>query len=215
MPSVLRLDCSTLPLREFTGDLDIPSILLLACLGGGGGGGSVEARLFISIEISMLDTDGGRPDADRVDPRGGGGVGVGVRVGEGCIADEPDGIRIDPGLRVGGSGGALKLSALDLLVLVVSSFESSSSGFGERRFESLRETGGSATRWLCLLARGGAGGVFLRGDEDGDGGSGILPAASLSKTDSRSRSLLARLGGAGRGLLRSVWESNDSRGLEL
>lgn len=43
-------------------------------------------------------------------------------------------------------------------------------------------------------------------DEDGEGGSGVLPKDSLSNTDSRSESWLVRFGGGGRGLLRSVWE---------
>jgi hypothetical protein len=51
---------------------------------------------------------------------------------------------------------------------------------------------------------GGGGAVFLRIDEDGEGGSGVFPAASLSKIDSRSESWLARLGAGGKGLLRSV-----------
>jgi hypothetical protein len=51
---------------------------------------------------------------------------------------------------------------------------------------------------------GGAGADFFRIDEDGEGGSGVLPAASLSKTDSRSDSWLARFGAGGKGLLRSV-----------
>lgn len=41
------------------------------------------------------------------------------------------------------------------------------------------------TNWLCLRVIGGRGGVLrLNDDDDGDGGSGVFPAASLSKIDS-------------------------------
>lgn len=46
----------------------------------------------------------------------------------------------------------------------------------------------SDTNWLCRLVSGGAGGVFRVCIEDGDAGSGVLPAASLSNIDSRSDS---------------------------
>lgn len=54
--------------------------------------------------------------------------------------------------------------------------------------------------------RGGAGGVFRRTEAEGEGGSGVLPRDSLSKTDSRSDSWDALFGAGGRGLLRSVLE---------
>ncbi len=90
-----------------------------------------------------------------------------------------------------------------------------SSVFDDFLMELLRPSLESDTSWLCLRARGGAGGVFLLIEEDGDGGSGVFPAASLSNIDSRSDSWLARLGAGGSGLLRSVWErriSNCERG---
>ena len=87
----------------------------------------------------------------------------------------------------------------------------SSSTFGESRPESLRVSFESETSWLCRRASGGAGGVFFRIDAEGDGGSGVLPADSLSNTDSLSDSWLDRVGAGGKGLLRSVKE----RGLEL
>lgn len=61
--------------------------------------------------------------------------------------------------------------------------------------------------------RGGAGGSFLRIEAEGDGGSGILPADSLSNMDSRSDSWEVRFGARGRGLLRSVLDRFG--GLEL
>jgi hypothetical protein len=91
----------------------------------------------------------------------------------------------------------------------------SSSTFGDNLPESLRVIFESDTSWLCRRVSGRAGGVFFLTDADGDGGSGVLPAASLSNTDSRSESWLTRLGGGGKGLLRSVWARFDSRGLEL
>lgn len=86
-----------------------------------------------------------------------------------------------------------------LLMLTVSS-----SAFGDNRPESLRVNFDSDTSWLCRLARGIAGGVFFRSEADGDGGSGIFPAASLSNIDSLSESWLDRAGAGGKGLLRSV-----------
>jgi hypothetical protein len=65
------------------------------------------------------------------------------------------------------------------------------------------------TNWLCRLVSGGAGGVFRICVDDGDVGSGVLPAASLSNTDSRSDSWLALVGAAGKGLFRSVGDRTD------
>ena len=67
----------------------------------------------------------------------------------------------------------------------------------------------SDTNWLCRLVSGGAGGVFRVCVEDGDGDSGVLPAASLSNIDSRSDSWLALVGAAGKGLFRSVGDKTD------
>lgn len=79
---------------------------------------------------------------------------------------------------------------------------------GDRRPVSLRVVSfESDTNWLCRLASGGAGGVLRWSDAGGEGGSGVLPADSLSNMDSlSSESWLARVGAGGRGLLRSVWE---------
>jgi hypothetical protein len=68
---------------------------------------------------------------------------------------------------------------------------------------------GSGTSWLCRLVSGGAGGVFRGCVEDGDAGSGVLPAASLSNIDSRSDSWLALMGAAGKGLFKSVGIRTD------
>lgn len=66
-------------------------------------------------------------------------------------------------------------------------FGISSSGFGDSRPPlTLRFV--SDFIWLCRRVRGGVGGSFLLIEEDGDGGSGILPIASLSKGESRSES---------------------------
>jgi hypothetical protein len=93
--------------------------------------------------------------------------------------------------------------------------ELSSSTFGDKRPASLRVVSlESDTNWLWRLASGGAGGVLRRREADGEGGSGVLPADSLSNIDSRSsESWLARVGAGGRGLLRSVCERVE--GLEL
>jgi hypothetical protein len=50
---------------------------------------------------------------------------------------------------------------------------------------------------------------------DGDGGSGVFPADSVSNTDSRSESWLRLIGAGGSGLLRSVCDGVDEIGLEL
>lgn len=65
---------------------------------------------------------------------------------------------------------------------------------------------GSETGRPWRRAEGGAGAGLRRTDADGEGGSGVLPAASRSKTDSRSDSWLALDGAGGSGLLRSVSE---------
>lgn len=74
----------------------------------------------------------------------------------------------------------------------------------ERRLDGSCGILGSDTGWPCRRVDGGAGASLRRIEVDGEGGSGVLPAASLSKTDSRSTSWLARDGASGRGLLRSV-----------
>jgi hypothetical protein len=91
----------------------------------------------------------------------------------------------------------------------------SSSTFGDKRTVSVRDIGlESDTSWLCRRASGGAGGVLRRREADGEGGSGVFPAASLSNILSLSSdSWLARAGAGGRGLLRSVCER--CAGLEL
>ncbi len=170
---------------------------------------------MLEVEVSRLTTDGGLPDAKCLeDPRDGGGGGSNVADGEvsGGLLGLWDEARIDPSRRDGGGGGALVLSERGLpLDSDPSMFEVSSSAFGESLPESLRLNFESWTSWLCRRDSGGAGGVFFLMDDDGDGGSGVLPAASLSNTDSLSDSWLARFGAGGRGLLRSVWE----RELEL
>jgi len=66
-------------------------MLFLPFLGGGGGGGGtvIDARLFAlagvreGVDMSMLATLGGRPDADLEEPRAGGTGGRGVEDAEG------------------------------------------------------------------------------------------------------------------------------------
>ncbi len=118
----------------------------------------------------------------------------------------------EPIRRDGGGGGARPLSDRGRKFSPSGGVvEDSSSGFGDNLDGSLRISLESGNFWLCRRVSGGAGAVFLLTDADGDGGSGVLPAASLSNMDSRSESWLARLGAGGKGLLRSVCE----RGLEL
>lgn len=65
---------------------------------------------------------------------------------------------------------------------------------------------------------GGTGACCLLTDVVGDGNSGTLPAASLSKIDSCSSASdpwLARRGAGGRGLLRSVCDLSDKVDAEL
>jgi hypothetical protein len=76
----------------------------------------------------------------------------------------------------------------------------------ERRFEGSWGTLDSETGWPWRRPAGGAGAILRRVEVDGDGGSGVFPAASVSKMDSRSESWLVREGAGGRGLLRSVVE---------
>lgn len=136
---------------------------------------------------SKLKTDGGLPpDRDRDDPRAGGGAGSETVDGDvNGVCEDP---LAAPGRREGGGGGALILSVDGLLFSCIGILGSSSSGFGDNLAELLLVSFDSDTIWLCRRARGGAGGFFLRMDEDGDGGSGVFPADSLSKTDSRSDS---------------------------
>ena len=104
----------------------------------------------------------------------------------------------------GGGGGARALSERGLPISIADlMLELSSSTFGDIRVVSLE----SDTIWLCRLASGGAGGVLRRKEAEGEGGSGVFPAASLSNMLSlSSESWLSRAGAGGRGLLRSVCE---------
>jgi hypothetical protein len=63
-----------------------------------------------------------------------------------------------------------------------------SSAFGDNLPEPLRLSFDSDTIWLCRRDSGGAGGVRFLTEDEGDGGSGVLPSDSLSNTDSRSES---------------------------
>jgi len=84
------------------------------CLCGGGGGGTVENRL-LGAHTSMLATDGGRFPARIDGVRAGGGAGAGDIVEFNCSGsaekfagdDVADTFLIEPGLRIGGGGGAL------------------------------------------------------------------------------------------------------------
>ena len=115
----------------------------------------------------------------------------------------------------GGGGGARALSKRGRPMSIADMMlELSSSTFGDKRPVSFRVASlESETSWLCRLDSGGAGGVLRRREADGEGGSGVFPAASLSKMLSLSDSWLARVGAGGRGLLRSVCER--CAGLEL
>jgi hypothetical protein len=145
-----------------------PSTLLFPCLcGGGGGGGAIEARLFVMI-ISTLVIEGGLALILLELPLAG-GVGGGPFTGEvtelGVVS-----LLTLAGLRIGGGGGALTLSALRILDCAdVNPCTISSSAFGD----SLPGSGAgfeAATRWDCLRAMGGVGGTLRRSEEDGDGG---------------------------------------------
>ena len=85
----------------------------------------------------------------------------------------------------------------------------SSSTFGESLPVSLI-TFVSVTCWLCRLEIGGAGGTFRRTDVEGEGGSGVFPALSLSNIDSRSDSCEVLSGAGGSGLFRSVVEGFEA-----
>jgi hypothetical protein len=157
------------------------------------------------FDISILATLGGRPDVLLKPPLTGGvGGGKDIEDGEargfGC-----EEFRMLTGLLLGGGGGfalfdrCLPISAAAILGLP------SSSAFGDRRPVS-RVILESDTSWLCRRVRGGAGAVFRRIEADGDGGSGVFPAASLSNIDSRSDSWEVRFGAGGSGLLRSVFD---------
>jgi hypothetical protein len=182
---------------------------------GGGGGGMTERRLLF-VAISKLLIEGGLPVDDFLDkPRAGGGA---VRdivdaEGDGATCDEVR--RIDADRRDGGGGGALPLSERGLPASGTSNLPfPSSSTFGESLPELLLFSFESVTKWLCLRVTGGAGRVFsFIADDDGEGGSGIFPADSLSNTDSRSESWLRRFGAGGSGLLRSVCDGSDGTGL--
>lgn len=136
---------------------------------------------------SKLKTEGGLPpDRDRDDPRAGGGAGNDTVDGDvNGVCEAP---LAAPGRRDGGGGGALTLSIDGLLFSCNGILGSSSSGLGDNLAELLLVNFDSDTIWLCRRARGGAGGFFFLIDEDGDGGSGVFPADSLSNTDSRSDS---------------------------
>jgi hypothetical protein len=190
---------------------------------GGGGGGAYP---FLPTD-SMLVRDGERSDSrwEEVLTGGGGGGAATVALGDNnAFGDvngaEVEGARIDPSLRDGGGGGALLLLTLEECGLPVSWLVSDpSSTRGDSLPELLRVSFESDTSWLCLLESGGAGGVFRLNDcgGDGDSGSGVFPAASLSKIDSpRSESWLVRDGAGGKGLFKSRGvgdglEGNDER----
>jgi hypothetical protein len=176
-----------------------------------------EARLLL-VDISKLCTEAGLPEEYFLDaPRAGGGTGKDTADGNeiGKLWELP---RVEGGRRDGGGGGALTLSErgrpVDTIDPAIETL-SSSSGFRGSLADLLRFSFESDTIWLRRRAIGGAGGVFLLIDEDGDGGSGVFPAASLSKTDSRSKSWLALFGAGGSGLLRSVKEGLEYTGLGL
>jgi hypothetical protein len=162
---------------------------------------------LLIVDTSRLITEGGLPDIECLDdPRVGGGAGSDTAEGDdnGKWCEEP---RVDTGRLDGGGGGALPLSERglpDVSIAAILTLSSSTLGDNLPELLLLRVNFESDTSWLCLRARGGAGGVFFRIDDDGDGGSGVFPAASLSNTDSRSESWLALFGAGGRGLLRSV-----------
>jgi hypothetical protein len=88
---------------------------------------------------------------------------------------------------VGGGGGALAFECA-VEVSWFGMLSPSSSIFGGSLTDVGRSALESDANWLRRLVNGGAGGVFRIDNEDGDGGSGVLPADSLSKTDSRSDS---------------------------
>jgi hypothetical protein len=190
-------------------------MLLLPCLCGGGGGGIIEDRLLGVLlndiggdEISRLLILGGRPDIDLDEPRAGGTGGNDIVDGLVSGVWWLDPLRL-AGLLDGGGGGARALSERGLPISIADIIlELSSSAFGDKRPVSFRVVSfESDTSWLCRLASGGAGGVLRRREADGEGGSGVLPADSLSKMLSLSSdSWLARAGAGGRGLLRSVCE---------
>lgn len=122
-------------------------------------------------------------------------------------------MRSEPGRREGGGGGTRPLSERGLPPLLIGSmlvilaglcFGGSSSTFGDNLPTSPLVIFISDTRWECRRVSGGVGGVFRRIEPPGEGGSGALPAASRSNTDSMSNSWKARSGAGGRGLLRSV-----------
>jgi hypothetical protein len=182
-------------------------------------------------DMSMLRTEGGFLDAVFEEPRVGGRGGREAVDGDvKLVVIGLEVFRIEPERREGGGGGVRPLSdrgrvisgpitvdmadfplsdrgrvfsipMVDMLGLGISS-----STFGDSRPDPLRLSLDSETIWLCRRVSGGAGGVLRFRDEEGEGGSGVLPAASLSKTDSRSESWLVRFGAGGRGLLRSVCE---------
>lgn len=164
--------------------------------------------LLLFVDISRLMTEGGLPpDECLVDPRAGGGAGRDIEDGD-VNGGEEGSCKIplmEAGRRDGGGGGALPLPDLGLPPASASDIDIvSSSTFGESLPELLLFSLESEIIWLRRRAIGGTGGVFLRIDEDGEGGSGVFPAASLSNTDSLSDSWLARFGAGGSGLLRSV-----------
>lgn len=137
-------------------------------------------------------TEGGLPpDECLVDPLAGGGAGKDTEDGDvnGSGERSCETALMETGRRDGGGGGALPLPDLGLPPPSTSDIDIvSSSTFGESLPELLLFSLESETIWLRRRAMGGAGGVFLRIDEDGEGGSGVFPAASLSNTDSRSDS---------------------------
>lgn len=210
MLSMLRRDCSPLCLRD--SPTDGASILLRLWRDRGGGGGAMDARLL--FVMSRLRTDEGLPEEECRDvPRAGGGAGNGAVDGDdnGEWCEE---LEVAAGRRDGGGGGTLALLERGRPVSNTADISlSRSSTLGETLTEVLRARLESGIRWLCRRLMGGAGGVFRFMGGNGEVGSGIFPAASLSKIDSRSESLLARFGAGGRGLLRSDCEGVECRGL--
>lgn len=149
----------------------------------------VDVRLLLGVR-SILCIEGGLPpEIERDEPLAGGGEGNDTVEGDGGKFRD-GGTLTEPNRRDGGGGGALPLSDRGLAFSLGGGvFDGSSSGFGDNLEVSGRCSFASGIFWLCLRLSGGAGGAFfLCSEPSGDGGSGVLPAASLSNIDSRSES---------------------------